>query len=299
MIGRRRIWDVGKAVSKKLFIFGLGYVAEHLGRRLIAEGWQVSGTTRSAEKAERLKAQGFKIAGTDNLAGASHVLVSVPPGAGDKMALEAVAHNLITRANNPEWPKWIGYLSSTSVYGSGGPFDEGAPTRPGSKRGQARLMAEAGWRDLDIPLHIFRLAGIYGPGRNVLDGLKAGSARCIYKDGHVFCRIHVDDIVAVLLASISRPEKAAIYNIADDEPAAQAEVILYGAKLLGISPPQPEDFATAELSDALRDFYSETRTINADRIKSQMHITLQYPDYRAGLSALFADAQHQIIKRGV
>ncbi|MFD1380881.1 Rossmann-fold NAD(P)-binding domain-containing protein [Fodinicurvata halophila] len=201
----------------KLFCFGLGFSALTLGQRLLGKGWRVAGTTRSQDKAEHLRAQGFEtwlfdperpLADAETaLAGTQYLLSSVPPlPVGDPVL---AAHGEAI-ARLPE-TSWIGYLSTTGVYGNadGGWVDEDSPIQPSGERGRRRADAEAAWLELGQrsgrPVHLFRLAGIYGPGRNQLESLKRGKARRIHKPGQVFSRIHVEDIAAVLEASMARP----------------------------------------------------------------------------------------------
>ncbi len=187
---------------------------------------------------------------------------------------------------------WLGYLSSTNVYGDcGGDWvDERSPLKPSGERGRRRVAAEAGWLDLHrrvgLPVQLFRLAGIYGPGRSALDALKAGTARRVAKPGQVFSRIHVEDLVQTLLASMARPDPGAVYNVCDDEPAAPEEVIAYAASLLGIAPPPLTDFAVADLSPLARSFYADNKRVSDRRIKDELGVALRYPTYREGLAAL-------------
>ena len=192
--------------------------------------------------------------------------------------------------------RWIGYLSTVGVYGDQGGrwVDETTPTKPNSERTAARVEAEAAWlrlgEEIGVPTHVFRLAGIYGPGRSAFDKLIAGTARRIKKDGQVFSRIHVEDIGNVLEASIANRDAGAIYNVADDEPAAPDAVVAYAAKLLGVAPPPEVDFADADLSPMARSFYEGSRRIANTRIKSELGVKLRYPTYREGLAVthLFA-----------
>jgi nucleoside-diphosphate-sugar epimerase len=187
-------------------------------------------------------------------------------------------------------PAWVGYLSTTGVYGdrAGGWVDEASALTPAGERGRRRVAAEAGWRALGLPLHIFRLAGIYGPGRSALDSVRAGKAQRIDKPGQVFSRIHVDDIAAVLDASIARPYPGAIYNVCDDDPAPPQDVIAYACALLGRAPPPLVPFDQAALSPMARSFYGESKRVSNRRIKDELGVRLRFPDYRAGLDALAA-----------
>lgn len=190
--------------------------------------------------------------------------------------------------------RWLAYLSTTGVYGDrGGAWvDETTPLRPTSERGCRRLAAEEAWRALadraHLPLHVFRLAGIYGPGRNPLRSVIDGTAKRIVKTGQVFSRIHVEDIAAVLDASIARPNPGAAYNVCDDEPAPPQEVVLFAAGLLGRAPPPEVDFETADLTPMARSFYAESKRVSNRRIREELGVRLAYPTYREGLRALLA-----------
>ena len=174
----------------------------------------------------------------------------------------------------------------------GGEADEASELRPTGERGERRVAAEAGWTDLrhryDIPTHIFRLAGIYGPGRSAFDALRAGTARRIDAGTQVFSRIHVDDIATVLLASIARPRPGAVYNVCDDEPAAREAVVAYAAQLLGIAPPPLVPLAAADLSPMARSFYADDKRVSNALMKQELGVALAYPNYRAGLAAILA-----------
>jgi nucleoside-diphosphate-sugar epimerase len=217
---------------------------------------------------------------------ATHVLVSAAPGPEGDPVLAGLRDEIAARAERFEW---VGYLSTTGVYGDhdGDWVDEDTPLNPATTRGQARVEAEAAWAAIPgLPLHVFRLAGIYGPGRGPFAKVREGTARRIIKPGQVFSRTHVDDIAQVLLASIERPNPGGIYNVCDDDPAPPEDVIEEAARLLGLPVPEAEDFHTAEMSPMARSFYSESKKVSNDRIKSELGVVLRYPDYRAGLRAL-------------
>lgn len=283
---------------RRLFAFGLGYSAKKLGARLAARGWRVAGTARDGAKVARLKAKGFEAAQftgdhpspevTRLLARTTHLLHSIPPDdSGDHVLThyEDMLKSLGTL-------QWVGYLSTVGVYGDqhGQWVDEDTPTKPNSARTEARVAAEQAWLDFGdetgIPVHIFRLAGIYGPGRSVFDKLAAGTARRISKDGQVFSRIHVDDIASVLEASIANPRAGAIYNVADDEPAAPGDVVVHAAEMIGIEPPPEIDFEDADLPPMVRSFYEGSRKIGNALIKSELGVSLRYPTFREGLKSL-------------
>ncbi len=277
----------------RLFCFGLGFSAEALANRLKPKGWGIAGTTRTHEKVKALASRGyeahlFPLADAPAaLAGATHILISTPPTAEGDPALTQHVHDLGR-------PRWLGYLSTTGVYGDhhGGWVDEETPTAPATDRGKRRLAAENAWlawgATANVPVHIFRLAGIYGPGRNQLESLRDGTARRIVRKGQVFSRIHVDDIAQVLEASIAKPQAGAVYNVCDDEPAPPHEVMAYAATLLNVPPPPLERFedAVATMSEMAQSFYSESKRVRNDRIKSDLGVNLRYPTYREGLKAL-------------
>ncbi len=285
------------APSNRLFCFGFGYSAAALARALAQENVTVAGTTRDPEKAEALfsrDVEAFPFDGTapmgeGALDGATHVLVSIPPDASGDPVLRHHARDLAQAR-----PRWIGYLSTTGVYGDrgGGWVDEGSALRPTAERTRRRVQAELQWLRFGdragVPVHVFRLAGIYGPGRSVLDELRAGRARCIDKPGHLFSRIHVDDIAMVLTAAMARPNAGDIFNVCDDEPAAQAEVVAFGASLLGMDPPPLVPFADAGLSEMARTFWADDKRVRNDRLKRALGVTLTYPTYREGLRAVLA-----------
>jgi nucleoside-diphosphate-sugar epimerase len=286
---------------KRLFCFGLGYSALALARQLQAKGWAVAGTCRDEDKRWALARQGIEAHVFDRerpladaaaaLAGTTHLLSSVPPdAAGDPvLALHGDAiGRLVPRL------AWAGYLSTTGVYGDrgGGWVDENAALAPTGERGRRRCAAEAGWKALwrqhGVPVHLFRLAAIYGPGRSALDQVRAGTARRIDKPGQVFSRIHVDDIARVLEASMARPDPGAAYNVCDDAPDAPEAVIAFACTLLGIAPPPLVAFAEAALSPMARSFYDDNKRVDNTRIKQELGVELRYPDYRIGLRALLA-----------
>jgi nucleoside-diphosphate-sugar epimerase len=283
-------------MTKVLLAMGLGYSAAALSRRLLAQGWRVIGTTRSPEKAARLQAQGIEPLiwpGTPldgALAEATHILLSIAPDAAGDPVIVAEAEAL-RRAK----PEWVGYLSTTGVYGDhdGGWVDETTPLTPGTARGRQRVLAEAQWQalaaDQGWPLHIFRLAGIYGPGRGPFRKVKDGTAQRIVKPGQFFSRIHVEDIGQVLHASIHRPDPGAVYNVCDDDPSPPQDVLAHAAELLGLPIPPEVDIDKADMTPMARSFYAESKRVRNDRLKRDLGIKLLYPTYRDGLAALLAE----------
>jgi nucleoside-diphosphate-sugar epimerase len=275
---------------KTLLSIGHGYSAQALARLLIPQGWVVIGTTRNADRARAFAAEGVEpllLPGTlaPALARASHILTSVAPDASGDPILRDHAAEL--RAARPEW---VGYLSTTAVYGDheGGWVSEDTPLTPATPRGQARVAAETAWGALGLPVHIFRLAGIYGPGRGPFEKVRDGTARRIIKPGQVFSRIHVDDIAQVLAASMQHPRPGSVYNLCDDDPAPPEDVIAHAAELLGLPLPPAIPYDQADLTPMARSFYAESKRVRNDRIKSDLGITLLHPTYRQGLAALLA-----------
>jgi nucleoside-diphosphate-sugar epimerase len=283
-----------------LFCFGLGYSALALARALIAQGWTVGGTCRSEASQRDLRASGIDAVMFDRarplvdahslLASADHILSSVPPDdAGDPVF---AAHR--DELSSLRHVRWIGYLSTTGVYGDrdGDWVDEASELGPTEARSKRRVAAEADWlsleRDQALPVHVFRLAGIYGPGRNALETVRAGKAQRIQKPGQVFSRIHVDDIARVLMASMATPKPGAVYNVCDDCPAPPDDVIAFACELLGVEAPPPVSFERAELSPMARSFYSDNKRVRNERIKRELGVSLAFPDYKVGLRHLLA-----------
>jgi nucleoside-diphosphate-sugar epimerase len=285
--------------TPRLFCFGLGYSARAVARRLVRSGWTVTGTCRSMEKAALLREAGLSAVlfardrpvEVETLNRATHALVSVPPDALGDPVLACHANHI---AAMPQL-SWFGYLSTTGVYGDcgGGWVDESAELRPTGARGRGRVAAEQGWlglwRDRHVPVHIFRLAGIYGPGRSAFDALRAGTAKRIDKPGQVFSRIHVEDLASVLLASMRQPRPGAVYNVCDDDPAPPEAVVAHAAALLGMEPPPLVPLAEAGLSSMARSFYDDNKRVSNRLIKTELGIRLRYPDFRAGLAAILMD----------
>ena len=282
-------------MTGRLFIFGLGYSGLEIARLARAAGWSVAGTVTSADKAATLRAGGIDAQPFDgsaplvatNLASATHILCSIAPGPTGDPALKHCA-DLMGHA------RWLGYLSTTGVYGdtAGAWVDETATPHPTQPRSIERLATERAWQNLGettgAAVDIFRLPGIYGPGRSAVDQVKAGTARRIDKPGQVFSRIHIEDIAATVVAAITTPHAGAIYNVVDDLPASSSDLIAYACELLGT--PVPPAIPWAEIEPAMsamaRSFYSENRRVKNDRIKRELGIVLRYPTYREGLKAI-------------
>jgi nucleoside-diphosphate-sugar epimerase len=287
-------------MKNSLFCFGLGYTAQAFCARLESAGWSIGGTIRDAVASRSSSlpnadiftfSEAAPLADFSATAGnATHILSSVPPGPDGDPVLAAHGGDLAALKDL----RWVGYLSTTGVYGDrqGGEVDETSERLPVSERGRRRVMAEDAWLDLwrqhGIPVHIFRLAGIYGPGRNALETVRQGRARRIRRPGQVFGRIHLDDIVQTLVASIERPNPGAAYNVNDDEPAPPDEVIAHACELLGVEPPPVEDFEEIKdtLSPMARSFYGESKRVSNRRIKEELGVHLKWPTYREGLAGL-------------
>lgn len=274
---------------KNMLILGLGYSAEVLARRLLATDWAVSGTTRSASRASELAAMGVNpiLLPADlahAMACASHLLISAAPDANGDPFLQSGLDLTSSRF------QWVGYLSTTAVYGNhdGAWVDEDSPLNPATPRAAQRILAEGQWLATGLPVHIFRLAGIYGPGRGPFEKVRDGSARRIIKPGQVFSRIHVEDIATVLQASIAAPNPGRAYNLCDDEPADPADIIGEAARLLGLPLPPAVPFEEANLSPMARSFYLDNKRVRNDRIKTELGVSLTHPRFRDGLRAILA-----------
>jgi nucleoside-diphosphate-sugar epimerase len=276
----------------RLFVFGLGYSALALAYLVMKEGWPVVGTCRTIDSANRLRELGIEPVLFDGttpidsgaLKGTSHLLASIPADPDDP----ALRHHASDIAAI-EGLEWIGYLSTTSVYGvtDGGTVDENTLCDPSSARGQRRLAAERTWQSLPLPGHVFRLSGIYGPGRSVFDTIRAGKAQRVIKPGQAFNRIHVDDIAAIVHASIVAPSPGRIYNVADNLPAPSADLVTYACGLMKVEPPPEIPFDQAVLSPMAREFWADNKRIDNRRIKEELGVRLGYPTYREGLDAIF------------
>src|SRR5882757_795725 len=278
----------------KLLVFGFGFSALHVVQRLQISGAQVTATVRGRAKADGLAQAGitarvFSPEHVDaeimeDIAASDAILISVPPGESGDPVLASFAARIAAAPNL----RWIGYLSTVGVYGdhAGNWVDETTPTTSGEARLRIRTAAEQAW--LTLGAHVFRLSGIYGPGRNQLVQLASGTARRIVKPGQIFNRIHVADIAAVIEASLARPRPGGIYNVTDNEPAPPQDVVAFAAKLCGLEPPAEIPFERAELSPMARSFYSENRWVRNALIREELGVTLKYPTYREGLTALRA-----------
>lgn len=281
-----------------ILILGLGYSAGFFARAALAQGWEVTGTVRSAEKAAELSREGIRTlvfggfavssALTKAAAEADAVLVSVQPAEDGDPALGPLRAALIAAPNL----RWIGYLSTIGVYGDQGGawIDEDMPPAPTNARTRQRVDIEEAWlqlgRDSGKPVQIFRLSGIYGPGRNAITKLRAGTANRLIKPGQVFNRIHVDDITGVLMASLAQPRQGAIYNVTDDEPGPPQDVITFAAEQTGLEPPPEIPFEQAKLSPMAASFYGESKRVSNALVKRELGYAFRYPTYREALRAL-------------
>jgi nucleoside-diphosphate-sugar epimerase len=279
----------------QLFCFGFGYSAQALARLLAGREGHVCGTVRSQSRLQALQVQGFDgLLFEDHdavlaaLARCDLLLISAPPSSDGDPVLKAFGA-AITEAR----PSWLGYLSTTGVYGdcAGRWVDESTPVAPVSERALRRVEAERGWQALAAkiarPCAIFRLPGIYGPARSPIEALREGRARRIDKPGQVFSRIHVDDLAETVIAAMTQRVDG-IFNVCDDEPAPQHEVIAHAARLLGIPAPPLEPFAEAQasLSPMAKSFYGESKRVRNTKMKHELGVHLRYPSFREGLAGL-------------
>lgn len=282
----------------KLVILGLGYSAGFFAHAALARGWEVTGTSRSAERAAELSREGIRtlVYGgfavstplSAALAEAEAVLVSTQPTEDGDPVFVRLERELAQAPNL----RWIGYLSTIGVYGDHGGawIDEETPPEPANARARQRLAIEEGWLDLGRrtgkAVQIFRLSGIYGPGRSPIAKLRAGMATRLVKPGQVFNRIHVDDIAGVLMASLERPRNGGVYNVTDDEPAPPQQVVEHAAEVIGVAPPPEVAFDPAKLSAMAASFYAENRRVSNALVKRELGYRFRYPTYREGLAQI-------------
>jgi nucleoside-diphosphate-sugar epimerase len=285
---------------RRIVILGLGYAGRAVARRLAGPGFAVAGTARTAEGAAAIAGEGWQGLVFDGeqpgdgvaeaLGAATHLLVAVPPEATGEPVLR---HHALDIAGARDLA-WIGYLSTVGVYGDhGGAWvDETTPCAPVSARGARRLEAEAAWQALGAAagkrVAVFRLPGIYGPGRSAFDALRQGTARRVVKPGQVFNRIHVADIAGAVAAAVAAPDAAGVYNVTDDAPAPPEDVVAHAARLMGIEPPPEVPIAEAALSPMALSFYAESKRVSNRRLKQELGYRLRYPSYREGLAAIAA-----------
>ena len=274
-----------------LLIFGLGYCGKAIASAAAAQGWQVRATSRTP--AHMLPIAGVEIVGFDEvqLNGITHLLTTAAPDAAGDPVLRAYA-GAIEAASSL---RWAGYLSTTGVYGdrAGGWVDELTPPAPSSTRGARRVAAEQAWAAIGghIAIDLFRLAGIYGPGRSAFDDLRTGIARRVDRPGHAFGRIHREDIVGAVLAAIGQklPPGTRVLNGNDNEPAESATVVAEAARLLGVPPPPLRPLDPATMSPMAQSFWAENRKVASHRTQESLGRNWLYPSYREGLAAILAE----------
>ncbi len=282
----------------RLFVFGYGYSARALIQVLRPAGWTLAATVRTDAAADQARADGVDPVRPDDAAAvdaavrdARAILVTAAPGADGCPGLPVLVPAL---ARTTAFPDWIGYLSTTGVYGDrqGRWVFETSRLAAQSVEGARRVAAERDWqevtRGMGLTLAVFRLPGIYGPGRSAFDRLRDGRSRRIKAPGHIFSRIHVDDLAGGLAASITRPRAGAIYNLCDDEPAANSEVVAHAAQLLGLPPPPEVELADARLPPEAMRFYAESKRVANARAKAELDWRPAFPTYREGLAAVLA-----------
>jgi nucleoside-diphosphate-sugar epimerase len=284
--------------ENKLLCLGFGYTARFFADRLREQGWRIAGTTRSQDKLQALRDQGLEALHWQGgavdpswLGDVDALLISTPPSEEGCPSFVAASEAISKRAKQF---RWIGYLSTNGVYGDhdGAWVDETSELRAASPRALRRIDAEKSWEALaaqhGLPLIVFRLPGIYGPGRSAIDTVREGKAKRIYKEGQVFSRMHVEDIAAALNASMEKPLLHSLYNLADDEPAPPQDVIEYACKLLSVDPPPLIPLEEADLSPMAKSFYADNKRVSNQRLKDALDFDLRYPSYREGLDAIFA-----------
>lgn len=274
--------------SPHLFCFGFGFSASILANQQALKGWNISGTYRTQKTQQAIEhIGGTSFTYSDTIAlpeSTTHILISIPPNDNGDIIFNDYLEQIETLPSL----QWIGYFSTTGVYGDhqGNWVTEDTPPTPITDPAKRRAIAEQQWLKTALPLHIFRLAGIYGPGRNAFEQLRNGTARRIKKKGQVFSRIHVEDIAQIVTASMDNPAPGNIYNCADDLPEAQEKVIAYAAECLNITAPPLIPFEQADISLMAKNFYSCNRRIRNQKIKDALNVVLKYPDYKMGLSHL-------------
>ncbi len=293
--------QTGRRARKTALLFGVGYTARALIPHLSARGYTIIGTSRSDEKAKLLSAAlgiqmvVFDGSGTQGLKRAltkAHIILSsIPPDPSGDPVIRALGPILGAAA---PCCKWAGYLSATSVYGDrdGQWTFEDEPLRPVTRRGKYRMQAEMNWLESGLPVHVFRLAGIYGPeisgiSRSPFDRLRTGNARAVIKPGHVVNRIFVTDIADAIMASIDRPNPVYIYNLSDGAPSPPQDVINHAAGLLGLPHPPQVPYDTAKISNMSRSFYKANKRVSNDRARHELGWEPTYPNFQAGLQAIF------------
>jgi nucleoside-diphosphate-sugar epimerase len=286
-------------MSPYFFIFGFGYTAKALSPKLIEQGFKVIATSRTPDEQRQnnldIKLIDFNCPSLENyLSLATHLLICVPPTTSTIGDPVLIKYGELIKKQAP-YLKWGGYLSSTGVYGNhqGDWVSEESECIPHTSTGIARLKAEQAWlsfaKDNQLAFHIFRLSGIYGPGRNVLERIMQGKKHSVFKENQVFCRTHVEDIVSTILASIQLPNPLSIYNVSDDEPAPAHVIDNYAANLLDREPLPLIPFSKSHLSPMEQDFYANNRRVSNLKIKKELNVDLKYPSYKEGLAQIWRD----------
>jgi nucleoside-diphosphate-sugar epimerase len=283
----------------KVLILGCGYTGGRLARWLTAQNVAVNITTRQGLSIAGINAPSFAFSCETTAEpvplspaaweGVTHALSTIPP---DNQGIDPIVASLIHELEASEL-QWFGYLSTTGVYGDtqGAWVDENTAVNPQTRRSQYRVTAESSFLNSKLPSHIFRLPGIYGPNRSILDRLRAGKVQRINKPGHVFSRVHVDDIVQALWISMQNPQANAIYNVSDDEPAEPSALVVEAANLLGMAPPELITFDPEKMSPMAASFWSECRRVSNQKLKKELGVQLLYPTYRQGLRAILQEEQ--------
>ncbi|MDT8376144.1 MAG: SDR family oxidoreductase [Mariprofundaceae bacterium] len=278
---------------QSLIILGCGYVGERLAKASVAEGVKVTGTTRSQERAEELRGMGIDAVAVespellpDELLQRCDALLDSIPLTRDEDGMHALQLRWLPKiAPKLSNLKWAGYLSTTGVYGDadGAWVDENFPCRPTSARGSERLKAEQAWLDSGLPVELFRLAGIYGPERNIASKLMTGGYKAVrWQPEHWSNRIHVDDIVAALMAAMHAPRRARICNLSDDEPLSHADYVIALAEMIGAPPPRilTPEAGEKELSPAMLDFFRDNKRVSNTLLHRELLPELRYPSFR-------------------
>ncbi|KDO33283.1 hypothetical protein SPRG_19399 [Saprolegnia parasitica CBS 223.65] len=288
----------GSKKKPKLLVLGMGFTGLRVAMAFREKlGFSVCGTVRSAQTKLELIDRGMKqiyFLEDGTLEIDTFRLLEDPPTSDDDK--DKVLATLFPELKKLSTLQWVGYLSSTSVYGDshGHVLDETAPLRSATKRGQQRARVEAEWLASGLPVHIFRCAGIYGPGRGTIAQVRAGRAKRIHMPGKVFNRIHIDDVVNVLMQSIATPSPMSIYNVCDDEPSSSNDAVTFACDLLGadVPPLQSWDDVKSSMSDMAKSFYVENRLLSNAKIKSELGVQLLYPTYREGFVAQADEEQN-------
>ena len=279
-----------------IFCFGFGQVAKNFIKKIKSENIKINLNVTSRNESQKkvfneinynsyqFSENNFDYSLIKKLKMSEHILISISPINGDDIVIKNFQKILIESK-----PKWITYLSATSVYGDhdGAWVNEESKTNPTSPMGIDRLKADNAWISLsnkkNLPLQIFRLSGIYSNKKNILTRLKSGKQKIIIKKNHFFSRIHVEDIANILFKSLLKFKSNEIYNISDDKPASSEEVASHGSMLLNISSPEKIEASSVD-SQALKNFYKDSKKVSNKKMKSFFNYELKYPTYIEGLN---------------